>query len=71
MRASWNVVHHASTGSVVASAASALSKAAAGVGATGLMSVPLTLQAVVATNTAPIAACTRRITTGPHPRAMR
>src|SRR5262245_29028052 len=55
MRASWNVVHHASTGSVVGNVVSALSKAAAGVGATGLMSVPLTLHAVVATNTAPIA----------------
>ena len=71
MRASWNVVHHASTGSVVASAVSvAASKVAAGNGATGLMSVPLTLQAVVATNTAPMAACARRITTGPRPRSM-
>ena len=71
MRASWKVVHHASTGSVVASAVSALSKAAGGAGATGVISVPLTLQAVVATNTAPIPAYARRITTGPHLRLMR
>ena len=70
MRASWNVVHHASTGSVVASAVSLLSKVAGGVGVTGLMSVPRTLQPVIATSTAPIAGCARRITAEPRCQAM-
>ena len=41
-----------------------------GVGATGLMSVPLTLQAVVATSTAPMTGNARRITAGPPRRAL-
>ena len=45
--------------------------AADGDGGMGLMSVPVTLQAVVATNIAPIAACARRITIGRHFRLAR
>src|SRR5262245_61108904 len=70
-RASWNVAHHASTGSVFPSGVSAaLSKAAAGVGGTVLMSVPRTLHAVVVINTAPIVGYIRWITASPRGRAM-
>ena len=68
MRASPNVVHHASTGCVVASAGSALSKAAARRRCDGRDVRASDAAAAIPINNAPMTGAARRITAGPRRR---